>query len=242
MPNALRVYTSLKGAGVQDDHALAVAAIVATARTPGSLYDEEALCDVLCEAGFAEALAEAVCRTVANCFPSERFARTFNAVQLKTNLVRGGWTAPVAVALIEAVTPCVTTPRPNEVRAPVKYVPSPGRVVMCDFSHLQRPEMQKERRAIVVSTQAASGAGRCTVVPVSKTRSREGNPHHHLFPPNSYPFFHATDPVWAVCDHLYTVSLTRLWQINVRDKPSLPSISDADFSAIKRLIGTSVGV
>ena len=77
------------------------------------------------------------------------------------------------------------------------------------------------------------------VVPVSKDSSNDGHALHHRFEPGSYPFFHAHDPVWAVCDHVYTVSLDRLWQINLHRRPVLPPISSADLGAIKTLLGTS---
>ena len=242
MPNALRVYTTLKGAGVQDDKALAVAALVATSKTPAAIYREAEAVDVLFDAGFEEPLAEAVARSIANCFPSQKFSRTYDRTRLKTALVRGQWPVATADIFLASLEPCVVTPTKREVRAPVRYFPGAGKVVMCDFSFLRKPEMQKERRAIVVSTRSASGSGRCIVVPVSKTEASEPSAHHFRFAAGSYPFFHKTDPVWAVCDHLYTVSLSRLWQINIHDRASLPSISGADLEAVRKLAGTSFGV
>lgn len=242
MPNALRVYTTLTGAGVQDDKALAVAALVASSKTPAAVYRESDAIDLLFDAGFEEALAEAVAKSIANCFPSQKFSRTYNRTRLKTALVRGQWPAAIAETFLTSLEPCVVTPTKHEVRAPVRYVPGAGKVVMCDFSFLRRPEMQKERRAIVVSTRAASGNGRCIVVPVSKTESVEPNSHHYRFDPGAYPFFHRTEPVWAVCEHLYTVSLDRLWQINIRDRAALPSISQEDLDGVRKLAGTSLGL
>lgn len=242
MPNALRAYNSLKQAGVTDDKALAVAALVATSKTPGAVYDESQATDVLFEAGFEESLAEAVARVIANCFPTQKFSRTYNRTALRTALVRGQWTSVVADALLDAIEPCVVTPSTKEVRSPVRHYPGPGKVVMCDFSFLKKPEMQKERRAIVVSTRAASGPDRCAVIPVSKKRAATPSPYHYEFSAGSYAFFHAKEPVWAVCDHVYTVGLNRLWQINVRDRPQLPSISSMDLEAVRTLLGTAMGV
>jgi uncharacterized protein YifN (PemK superfamily) len=147
-----------------------------------------------------------------------------------------------AAALLAAIDPCVTTGRDAEVRAPIPHVPSAGRVVMCDFTFLAKPEMQKQRRAIVVSKRFASIKRRCKIIPVSKDPSNAGHPLHHEFPAGSYSFFHATEPVWAVCDHVYTVGLHRLWQINVARKPVLPLIAEADMTAIREMLGTSFGV
>lgn len=242
MPNALRMYTALKAVGVQDDKALAAAALVATSKTPEAIYREEEAVDLLFNAGYEEPLAEAVARAIANSYPSQRFARKYNRIQLKTALVRGQWLAVTAEAFLDALESCVVTPSGFEVRAPIRHVPGPGKVVMCDFSFLQKPEMQKERRAIVVSSRSASGSGRCTVLPVSKSRATEPNSHHYRFEPGSYGFFHRTDPVWAICDHLYTVSLARIWQVNLRDRPTLPSISEADLNGVRALAAAAIGV
>lgn len=241
MPHGLRVYGTLCETDLNGERALAVGNIVATARGPTGFYNEEVVVNLLCDAGFTEEQGEAVARALACCFPSERFKRSFTAAALKFNMVRSGISAACADAVLDAIDPCITTGRDAEVRAPIPHVPGPGRVVMCDFTFLAKPEMQKQRRAIVVSKRFSSIKGRCKVVPVSKDPSNGGHPLHHEFAPGAYPFFHQTEPVWAVCDHVYTVGLGRLWQVNVNRKPQLPPISDADLEAIRGMLGTSFG-
>ena len=101
--------------------------------------------------------------------------------------------------------------------------------------------MQKQRRAIVISPRGKTDYGRCTVVPVSKKPSIDGGAFYFEFPPGRYPFFHGEDPVWAVCDHVYVVSIARLWQVNVARKPTLPAITDDELRSIRVLVGTALG-
>ncbi len=242
MPHALRVYQELSNTSLAGPKSLAIANAVASARGALGNYEEAVTVDLLCDAGCAEEIAEMVARALACCFPSERCKRSFKRSKLKFDMVRAGLPAACADTLLAALEPCVVTGRDDEVRAMIQYVPAPGRVVMCDFTFLRKPEMQKERRAIVVSKRFEAVRGRCKVVPVSKAQSNAGHPLHHEFLPGSYPFFHANEPVWAVCDHVYTVGLGRLWQVNIAHKPYISGISEADLAAIRVLLGTSLGV
>ena len=223
--------------------ALAIADVVEQSKSEDAIYDSESLLDALCDAGFNEELAETVRDAVRNCFFTQRFRGHFDRADLKYHLVRNGkWTGAAAEAFLDALTPSVLTPHHAEIRQPVLHQPSPGRVVMCDFRFLRKPEMQKERRAIVVSARTPNNTGRCTVVPVSKLPSN-GDPHHFEFTPGTYPFFHPTEPVWATCDHIYTVSLERLWMVNVNRRPmTTATITMQHLTDIRNLMGTVLGV
>lgn len=242
MPHALRVFKSLRDIGFNHTQALAIASVVETAKASPCKYRREQILDDLCEEGVEEVIAESLCDALRNCFASERFALHFDQVTLKTGLVRARLQPRQAEVFLAAVAPSVVTPRKAEIRKPVTHEPSPGRVVMCDFTFLTKPEMQKERRAIVVSSRAEVNRGRCSVVPVSMSPSRDPNPHYHEFRPGSYPFFHSLNPVWAVCDHVYTVSLGRLWWINVNHRPALTHLTAADLQAVRTLLGTALGL
>lgn len=250
MPHSIRVFRCLKGAGFSDDQALAVASVIENARADTPFFDREAVIDDLFDAGFSEVQAEAVAAAVRNCFSTQRFATWFDTTALKTALVRAKFGpsdaasyAPTAEAFLAAIEPCVVTPRTAEPLVRIEHPPTAGRVVMCDFRFLKKPEMQKERRAIVVSQRSQHSPGRCAVVPVSKTESRDPHPHHHEFQAGKYPFFHRTEPVWAVCDHIYTVGLHRLWLVNIGRIPQpAASISAEDLAAIRKLLGTVLGL
>lgn len=243
MPHALRIYKKTKSIGFDDGQAMCIANVVEFARGEQAIFDRDKIVDELFDAGMTEEKAEAVAEVLRHCFITQRFATYFDSTKLKVLLVRGGIEAATAEQFLACVELSAVTPRTAEVRLPVKFVPSAGLVFMCDFTHLKKPEMQKERRAIVVSTRAAGGHGRCSVVPVSKHPANGKNIHHYKFTPGTYPFFHSSDPVWALCDHVYTVSLARLWAVNVGLKPQPNArISAADLEAIRKLVGTGIGL
>jgi uncharacterized protein YifN (PemK superfamily) len=239
MPHSIRVYKCLRASGFPEGQSLAVASVIEEAKADGTNFDREAIINGLCDAGFTEEQGEALAETVRNCFPAQRFATWFNTTGLKTGLVRAKFGSAIADAFLTALSPSVVTPRTSEPRVRIQHPPTAGRVVMCDFSFLTPPEMQKERRAIVVSQRSAHSPGRCAVVPVSKSPSRAPHPHHHEFPAGQYRFFHPTEPVWAVCDHIYTVGLDRLWVVNIGRRPMpAASISAQDLAIIRGLLGT----
>ncbi|MET4846100.1 type II toxin-antitoxin system PemK/MazF family toxin [Bradyrhizobium japonicum] len=244
MPHALRIYKALKTAGLSDAESMCVAEEIERARQDPAIYDRESIIDRLCDGGFTEEKSETICAALRNCYFAQRFRTHFQPVKLKTDLVRAKISAPLAEALLGAIDPCVVSLRTAERRQPVIHQLPPGRVVMCDFSFLRKPEMQKERRAIVVSARSSNATGRCAVVPVSKLRAAIPNPAHYEFTPGTYRFFHSTEPVWAICDHIYTVSLERLWMVNVgpHHRPdSSAAITAQHLAGIRDLLGTTLG-
>lgn len=250
MPHSIRVFRALRTTNFSEPQALAVAAVIESARTDEQHFDREATIDSLCDAGFSEVQAEAIAEATRNCFGTQRFATWFDKGALKASLVRAKFGpagapsyAAIADAFLTAIEPCVVTSTSSEPRLRIQHHPTAGRVVMCDFRHLKKPEMQKERRAIVVSKRSSHSPGRCAVIPVSKTEAHEPHPHHYEFAPGKYPFFHQTEPVWAVCDHIYTVRLDRIWVVNVGRRPQpAAAISAEDLAAIRALLGTVLGV
>jgi uncharacterized protein YifN (PemK superfamily) len=232
VPHAFHVYRNLKGIGFSDEQAAAIGTVIEQGDDPGRLFVSEAVQDILFEAGMKEIEAEIYARVLQNCFASEKRTLFFDQVKLKRDLVRSGIIAARATEFLEFIDPCVVTMRTREIRAPVRYAPGAGKVVMCDFTHLMRPEMVKERRAIVLSRNSSSKRT-CIVVPVSKSRPRGEGTSFVEFSPGAYSCFHTTEPVWAVCDHVYTVALTRLWQVNIQQKPQMPSLSTDHLEEIR---------
>jgi uncharacterized protein YifN (PemK superfamily) len=244
MPHSLKIYKCLKASGLADAKALCVAEEIESSKVASAVYDRESIIDRLCDGEFTEDEAEVLTDAIRNCYYAQRFSTHFNIVVLKTRLVRSGIAAPLASVFLDALDTCVVSPRTAERRQPVIHQPSPGRVVMCDFTFLRKPEMQKERRAIVVSARSSNATGRCAVVPVSKLRAAIPNPAHMEFVPGTYSFFHKTEPVWAICDHIYTVSLDRLWMVNVGPKNQPDpgaAISAPHLADIRKLLGTTLG-
>lgn len=90
----------------------------------------------------------------------------------------------------------------------IRYTPSIGSVLICDFSGNKAPEIVKRRPVIVLSTVSP---GLCVVVPCSTTAPVPERPHHYKltdfdFLPPPY-----NDVVqWVKCDMVQTVSYDRL--------------------------------
>jgi uncharacterized protein YifN (PemK superfamily) len=99
--------------------------------------------------------------------------------------------------------------------AGLQHPPAPGTLVYCDFGPgMARPEIYKERPAIVISTQR-NWQQLCIVVPISTKEPRRRQRYHVELP------CEALDPRlpqvrrWAKCDLVSHVSLKRLrgWYI-----------------------------
>lgn len=96
---------------------------------------------------------------------------------------------------------------------PLTFHPRRGTVLMCDFrTGFKPPEMVKLRPVVVVS---GKGTGVCTVVPLSTTEPHPVERWHHLLDPKSLPAPFQTEPTWAKCDMVTTVSLERLDRVQV---------------------------
>ncbi len=95
---------------------------------------------------------------------------------------------------------------------PLKFPPTPGLVVICDYSTgFKEPEMVKERLAVVVSPRLPHRDGLCTVVPLSTTPSRSGVRYQckiTLQTPAPRPYEGTIK--WAKADMLATVGFCRL--------------------------------
>ncbi|HYH19076.1 MAG TPA: type II toxin-antitoxin system PemK/MazF family toxin [Azospirillum sp.] len=243
MPNTFDAYRRLTAVGLPEDQAAAYTMVLAEATTQHVLFDREAIVNRLCDAHFTENQAEDLANLAQTCFWCQRFSTTFAPVAAKTNLVRSRFGVTIAAAMVEATTSFVIVPKAGQVRHAVRYPPNVGHVLMCDFRFLRKPEMQKERRAIVISPRSMNRQ-RCVVVPVSMLAPEGAVPaHYHEFEPGSYRFFHQGNPVWALCDHLYTVSLERLWFINdERQRRMNAELRVADLQAVQEKVRLGLGL
>ena len=92
------------------------------------------------------------------------------------------------------------------------YYPSAGEIVLCDYSTgFISPEMVKLRPVVVVSPRLRRRADLVAVVPLNTSPPNPAEPHHCNFtlqPPLPAPY--AVPQMWAKCDMLATVSLSRL--------------------------------
>lgn len=98
-------------------------------------------------------------------------------------------------------------PTAPEVANRIKHAPKLGNVYWCEFpADARKPEFWKTRPVIVVS-YANTLLGPVLVVPMT-TEPQPGNKWAYALPRNPVPG--ETRATWAVCNHLYTVSCSRL--------------------------------
>lgn len=92
------------------------------------------------------------------------------------------------------------------------YHPNPGEVVLCDYgTGFVPPEMVKRRPVVIVSPRLRQRQGLVAVVPLSTTAPGTVEAYHchlELAVPLPSPF--DAPGMWAKCDMIATVALTRL--------------------------------
>jgi mRNA interferase MazF len=126
---------------------------------------------------------------------------------------------------------------------PLAFHPLSGTVVICDFSTgFAAPEMVKIRPVVIVSPRFRRRSNLCTVVPLSTTAPDPVETYHHHLSVGAYPPAGAS-PVWAKCDMLATVALTRLDRVKVgRREYATFMMPDGDMLAIQRGILCALGL
>jgi mRNA interferase MazF len=98
-----------------------------------------------------------------------------------------------------------------EVPNRINFAPKLGNVYWCEFpADARKPEFWKTRPVIVVS-YANALLGPVLVVPLT-TKPQSGNKLAYGMPHNPVP--RETRASWAVCNHVYTVSCSRLSPIH----------------------------
>lgn len=94
----------------------------------------------------------------------------------------------------------------------LQYHPKPGDILLCDFATgFIAPEMVKRRPVIIVSPRLRKRPGLVAVVPLSTTAPDSIENYHcriALERPLPHPFDSAE--MWAKCDMLATVALSRI--------------------------------
>ncbi|MEY4074793.1 MAG: hypothetical protein RJA29_2150 [Pseudomonadota bacterium] len=94
----------------------------------------------------------------------------------------------------------------------LSYYPSPGEIVLCDYgAGFIAPEMVKLRPVVIVSPRLRKRADLVAIVPLSTTAPNPAELHHCGLTlskplPKPYDF----PQMWAKCDMLVTVALSRL--------------------------------
>lgn len=125
---------------------------------------------------------------------------------------------------------------------PILFHPKPGYVLICDFSGYVVPEMVKSRPVVIVSPATLRRPGLVSVVPLSTTAPNPVEPHHYKVVGNPVPGSGAVE-IWAKCDMIATVSVTRLDRIKLdRGKYETGHMSMDQVRAIRRMVALSLGL
>lgn len=94
---------------------------------------------------------------------------------------------------------------------PLKFHPSRGMILMCNYSTgFILPEMIKNRPVVVITPRSRRQRQLCTVIPLSTTKPTPIEKYHCKLNPRSLPGKLSISETWAKCDMISTVSLERL--------------------------------
>lgn len=105
-----------------------------------------------------------------------------------------------------------------------------GQIMWCAFSEdAPLPEFRGEHPVVVVQS-AKDLKDTCVVVPMT-TRAHNPSPTVHKLKRGANPAAPGVDS-WAICDHLYTVSQTRLRPFQHRGYQAVPRITQEDVEGI----------
>lgn len=119
--------------------------------------------------------------------------------------------------------------------------PKAGYVLICNFTGYVAPEMIKARPVVVVSPNHMRRPGLVSVVPLSTTAPEPIEPYHYRLIGNPVPGSSAGE-VWAKCDMLATVSVTRLDRIKIeRGRYEIGHVSMDQVRAIRLAVALSLG-
>jgi mRNA interferase MazF len=127
---------------------------------------------------------------------------------------------------------------------PLTFHPSPGAIVICDFSTgFRPPEMVKVRPVVVISPRRRS-AQLVTIVPLSSTPPLPAEPWHYRLPLGAYP--PARGAIWAKCDMVQTVGLARLDRVKAKIQGQRVyqafQLGDAELAAILAGVKAALGL
>jgi mRNA interferase MazF len=115
------------------------------------------------------------------------------------------------------------------VRIAIKAAPAIRGVYSRRYPDAALPPEFSKRRPVMVVSWKNSLAGPVLMIPIT-TQSQSGNPWALRLPRNPCPG--ETCEVWAVCNHLYTVSCTRLTATH----GSVPRLTVEEFRPVHELM------
>ena len=131
------------------------------------------------------------------------------------------------------------------------YHPQAGEIVLCDYSTgFAPPEMVKRRPVVIISPRFRNRHSLVTVVPLSTTPPAPLEAHHCAIAlTNPLPHRFDAPAMWAKCDMLATVALSRLDRFRAGRAPTggarvyiSGQVSPQQFTATRRSVLHALGL
>lgn len=135
----------------------------------------------------------------------------------------------------------------RKMKKPVKdyglsFYPKVGTLLMCDFCGNIVPEIVKRRPVVVMTPPLIARSKLAIVVPLSTTAPKIAQHWHVKLKKNYHPNEDDNLDVWAKCDLITHVSLSRLDRFKVEHRKYLaPCIDSDDLEAIRKGIKSAFG-
>jgi uncharacterized protein YifN (PemK superfamily) len=121
----------------------------------------------------------------------------------------------------------------------ITFHPKAGMVLMCDFSGMIVPEINKKRPIVVISPNNLVRKGLCTIIPLSTTIPDPIEKYHYKLPQN--PLKNESE-TWAKCDLVMSVSIDRLDRIKIgRGTYFVANVSMDQVREMRKLASYSFG-
>jgi mRNA interferase MazF len=131
----------------------------------------------------------------------------------------------------------------------LKFHPSIGAVLRCDFDPgFRPPEMVKRRPVIVISPRLRRREGLCTVVPLSQTSPWTVMPYHcEVRPEPRLPPPYDCETHWVKADMVATVGFHRLsaWfigKVSGARNYIYPMISEQELERVRNCVRHALGI
>lgn len=127
------------------------------------------------------------------------------------------------------------------------FHPSPGDILICDYSTgFKPPEMVKRRLCIVISPKLKRRDNLASVVPLSETAPEPPEAWHHKVELVSQSW--GDGPRWAACDMIATVCYSRLSRPHFRHPVTNTRLferlflSADDLAAVRSKVAVALGL
>ena len=115
-----------------------------------------------------------------------------------------------------------------------------GSIMICDFKHLEPPEISKKRPVVVVAGVEKDRL--LTVIPLSTTPPRVRKGYHYCMSSKSFPYPWQKRRIFAKCDILNSVSRSRLEPIMLGAFVFRCNVGDRELDALLQAVAVGLNL